>query len=126
MRLVVDVPPGWEAAPAGEALRLVGPEGLTVEIPPLAPLPEDVWTWSRGAAGRDRPPGADEVTITLRDDRTSALGWPIAVYGSEARAAGRVVEARRHAVYAMIEHGTIVVVRAADPELLARHEAEVG
>jgi hypothetical protein len=125
MRLLIDLPEAWKPIPQEGFLGVVVEPDLVMEIPDLHPVPEDVWSWSRGAALRDVPPEGAEIEITNMFDPRTALGWPIAVYESEARDGDAVVEARIHAVFAMIEYGSIVVARARDRARLAARRDEI-
>ena len=121
----MEIPPSWKAQPEGNKVRLVVVEGVSIEIPDLTVVPEDVWNWSQGSATRDLG-GGTSVVITNKFDSRTNLGWPIAIYESVARnSSGEDVQWRMHAVFSMIEHGSIVVARATSFALFQEHREAV-
>lgn len=126
MRLVLDIPESWSSARKSNGVLYTVEPGMTVFVPDMIDMPEDIWYWSQGAAERDLPKGAVKMEITNRFDRQTPLDWPTANYESTAFAAdGRPVEFRLHTVFAMIEHGTIVASCASTADKLANHRDEI-
>lgn len=128
-RLKLTLPPTWKIVDDEGFYGVVIAQGMVLEVPDLEVIPEDIWDWSRGAAKRDIPrdmrDGSGEIVVTGASDHATELGWPIALYESEARREGKVLQARMHAVFAMLDHGSIVVARAVSVEKLAAHRDEV-
>ncbi|MCA9675666.1 MAG: hypothetical protein KC464_11565, partial [Myxococcales bacterium] len=114
-------PASWARGRQRGALLATVAAGVTLAVPPLEALPEDVWSWSAGCAHRDAPAGAT-VTVTEAFDAYTTTGWPLAIYASEA-ATPRGVEHRLHVVFRTLELGTIAVARGAVP--LAPHRAAI-
>jgi len=126
MRLVLDTPESWKPDAKNGEVQHTLEQGLVVVVPPVAAIPEDVWHWSHYSATRDVPRGASEVVVTEKFDRTTELGWPIAIYESVAkRPDGTVLEARIHAVYALVDNGTIVAAYSTTVEQLAARRDEI-
>jgi hypothetical protein len=126
MRITFEVPASWQVTTKPGRVTYTVEPGVSVDVPPLAPLPEDLWWWSQTAAERDVPKGATQVKITNRDDRKTAVGWPIAMYESVALDANeKVIESRIHIVFAMLDYGAIAVAYAGSVEKLAARRDEI-
>jgi len=126
MKITFEVPASWQVKTTPERVTYTVAPGVSLDVPPLAPLPEDLWWWSQTCAERDLPKGATAAKITNRDDRKTAVGWPIAMYESVALdASEKVLEARIHIVFAMLDYGTIAVAYSGSIDKLAARRDEI-
>src|SRR5262245_41712778 len=100
---IENVPESWRRYERAGYLEYVPEEGLTITVPELAPLPEDIWFWAM-APQRDLPNGGASVRVDQRTDRTSTNGWPIVVCDSVAlNESGEVLEHRCHLLLCILE-----------------------
>lgn len=123
--LVFEVPASWKRNDRGTFIEYTVADDVSVVVPPIVPLPEDVWFWA-GAPERDLPRAARSVKVTNRTERLTALEWSITVVDSVALSADEaVVESRVHVLISLLEHAVIVAVRAPSNEALAACRAEI-
>ena len=125
-RLLLDLPGGWTPTEEAGGVCFAAKSGCQLFVPFLEPLPVDLAYWSGQVPEHDFPDGAVAVTVTNRFDRTTALGWKLAISESVVTGSGGlVIEARLHAVVIMLEHGAIVAAYASSPDELAAHRDEI-
>lgn len=118
-RLLIETPESWRKSERPNFVDYEVEAGLTITVPDLQPLPEDVWHWAR-APERDLPSDGTSVKVTNRADRMTTLEWGVTVVDSEAHSAtGAVVETRVHLLVPCLEYGTIISIRALNAERLA-------
>lgn len=126
MRLVIALPEACVRRDIGPSVLAELEPGLELEIGPLIELPEDVEAWSRGAPHRDHTSEVTTAEVTRSTEDRTSLGWPMAIHESRGLdASGRLRQVRLHAAYALIEHGALVAIRAADPARLDARRDEL-
>ena len=75
MRLHLPLPATYETSTSPDGtLRAQLPSGATLTVPPLRPIPEDIWYWASSAQEVDLPAGAHTRQVRVQEART-ALGW---------------------------------------------------
>lgn len=123
MRLLLDVPSGWQwqAAPGRDLYRLPQSPMLTVEVGPIVQtpeLPDDLVT-------RGLPPW-HQVRSLRHQAHVTADGWPMLLQEAElCDPSDNLVEARLVARYTFLMYATAVLVRCDSAQLLAEQRAAI-
>jgi len=112
MRLHLPLPATYETSTSPDGtLRAQLPSGATLTVPPLRPIPEDIWYWASSAQEVDLPAGAHTRQVRVQEART-ALGWTISIVEKDTIAAdGQVLDHRLHVVHVFHEYGTVLSLR---------------
>jgi hypothetical protein len=124
VRLVLRSPASWGTEPLeGGRVRVSAAPSVSLDIDPLVPRPDDLEAWVRQLLVRDVPP-AWVVDAHDKQERTTEVGWPMALYFLRLRHEQVVEEIRVCAIYRLLAHAGAVIVRAA-PAAWPGSEAEV-
>src|SRR5262249_47391727 len=86
------------------------PPGVVLEVGPIQPRPFDLMGWRNEVLTANVAPG--EASIVGQEQATTkAAGWPCALFVSDVKQGGKVVERRLHVFYLLQEHGAVAVLR---------------
>jgi len=125
MRLIIEPAASWIVEELGDARRIrIG--GVSLDISPITPLPDNASSWAQSVLRADLPPST-VLEVVMATDLTTSDGWRITVIESQVHAveSKQIVESRLHLFYSLLFYGAVAIARSDNADELEAHRSEI-